>query len=301
MIFHEKLYDKELIVRKKFASLIEKVLMNFGYDHDHDSYKDVVYQKKEAKTKFEIKGKMYYDAYCYLMANRNMVITISILKRFFYLILDEEVDERIILDLTTKLILLGEDDYILEACKYHIEVYKSLSFLEEEDRVLISLMFFNMILVKNNIPALHFVYVDIVEYRKLVVSLNTYILYEFFIRLVEKNEFQESRYYDELYDLSQHDLVNTLKEDISIFKDKYRIKKMIVFGSFAKNTQRIDSDIDLAIMMSFDLKTKDKLELIDKLKEYLKNKFKRFIDIQEIGNYIGDEISVEFKDKITII
>ena len=43
--------DEELIVNKKSASFIEKLLNRFGCDVEHIIYKDIVYSNKYPKTK----------------------------------------------------------------------------------------------------------------------------------------------------------------------------------------------------------------------------------------------------------
>ena len=80
-----------------------------------------------------------------------------------------------------------------------------------------------------------------------------------------------------------------IKDDEEFIKKNYSIKNLSVFGSFAKQINRIDSDIDLLISFSLDLTSNEKRELVGQIKSRYFNKFNRFIDISEISEYLDDE------------
>lgn len=47
--------------------------------------------------------------------------------------------------------------------------------------------------------------------------------------------------------LDRTNILNYLKEHYFEFKDKYGIDSLYLFGSFARNEQSVDSDIDLLV------------------------------------------------------
>ena len=63
------------------------------------------------------------------------------------------------------------------------------------------------------------------------------------------------------------EIIQTLKEHEKELREAYRVKHLKVFGSYAKNNQKEDSDLDL--MVSFE-EPPTLLEFID-LKEYLES------------------------------
>ena len=63
------------------------------------------------------------------------------------------------------------------------------------------------------------------------------------------------------------EIIQTLKEHEKELREAYRVKHLKVFGSYAKNNQKEDSDLDLTV--SFE-ETPTLLEFID-LKEYLES------------------------------
>ena len=100
MIDATKYSTKELFVRKKIASFIEKIIRYFGNDVRHDIFKAVVYGEIGAATKSEEILKNYYDAYMYLLSNCKMVLSQDLLRKFFYILKGEGIDKGIIVYLS---------------------------------------------------------------------------------------------------------------------------------------------------------------------------------------------------------
>lgn len=77
--------------------------------------------------------------------------------------------------------------------------------------------------------------------------------------------------------LTQHAILNYLSENKILFHEQFHVVKIGVFGSFARNEQNDDSDIDILIELEdnvsnvFDLKWA--------LRELLKKQFQREVDI----------------------
>jgi predicted nucleotidyltransferase len=77
--------------------------------------------------------------------------------------------------------------------------------------------------------------------------------------------------------LTQKNILNYLSENKILFREQFHIVKIGVFGSFARNEQNADSDIDILIELEdnvsnvFDLKWT--------LRELLTKQFQREVDI----------------------
>ena len=89
-------FDTELIVNKKSASFIEKLLNHFGYDLEHINYKNIIYGKIYPKTKRLEFIKNVYDAYKYLLMNSHSLFSYKTLRRFYFIITENILDENII-------------------------------------------------------------------------------------------------------------------------------------------------------------------------------------------------------------
>jgi hypothetical protein len=77
--------------------------------------------------------------------------------------------------------------------------------------------------------------------------------------------------------LQQNDIIVYLKDNKELFHNQFNIDKIGIFGSFSRNEQTENSDIDIIIEMPRG--TDDIFEKKQQLKELLKNYFNREIDI----------------------
>lgn len=91
----------------------------------------------------------------------------------------------------------------------------------------------------------------------------------------------------------------TVKEDIFEFirknreylREHFRIRKIGIFGSFVKNSQTENSDIDLIV--EFEANTPSLYELKDDLRRFFSDHFNRNVDIARekyLKPYIKDQI-----------
>ena len=61
----------------------------------------------------------------------------------------------------------------------------------------------------------------------------------------------------------------------------YMVERNSIYGSFIKNSQRIDSDIDIAGVFCDGLSYKEKVRLSESFKEYITKQFNRHADFME--------------------
>lgn len=288
----KKLENKELYVRKVLVSFIEDVFNFLGYNLEHDRIKKVLYAEDSFKSIDEEKIKRVYDAYIYLVFNAKNPLTNRILNTFFYIYFGKEIDTNISLRIASKFFDFIDKPIIESAIDFHICVFNEIDFINEEDKLIISLIFFNYFLIKNDIPTIRMMVSDLESYlekKKEYEKGNKISLYQYFFELIDKAKIQDKSYYQNLKELTLQDIYKTLKEDEEFIKKNYFIKHLSVFGSFAKQINRIDSDIDLLVSFSLDLTSNEKKEIVVQFKNHYFNKFSRFIDVSEISEYLDDE------------
>lgn len=94
--------------------------------------------------------------------------------------------------------------------------------------------------------------------------------------------------------MTRDEILTFLKENKTLLETKYQVKKIGLFGSYVKNQQRKDSDIDLIVEMpsSFDA--------YYDLKEFLEMSLKKPIDLGIEGS-IRKLIRSEIKDEIIYV
>ena len=76
---------------------------------------------------------------------------------------------------------------------------------------------------------------------------------------------------------TKNDILDFLKQNRMYLSNNYHISKIALFGSFVKNKQNDDSDVDILIDIKDDAKNIHELKL--SLKKYLSNAFGRKVDL----------------------
>lgn len=74
--------------------------------------------------------------------------------------------------------------------------------------------------------------------------------------------------------LTREDIINTLRKELSFLKKEFRVKKIGLFGSFAKGKPEEESDIDIVVEFEKSIG----LAFMD-LADYLENVFNKKVDI----------------------
>ena len=77
--------------------------------------------------------------------------------------------------------------------------------------------------------------------------------------------------------LSSHEIIQFLKANKSYFRTHFHCSEIGLFGSFARNEQTEDSDIDILIV--FEPETAYLYDVELELKQYLEKSFHREVDI----------------------
>lgn len=295
---YELTQNKRILVRKRIANFLEKALRYCGYDFDHDVYKKIIYSEEEYRTPVEEKIKSAYDAYIYLLSNDKNRISRSLWKKFYYIYAEVELEQFKVMKLSTKYFHLNHLSPIEQAIEYHLYVYQELKELKEEDRLMISLMVFNYILVKNQIPCVQIYLRDFKEYEKAREEFfkgKKIPMLEYTIGLIKKNPSMEKSYYKNLIPVTLTDIIEYVEKNKEKIKTKFQIKGLWIHGSIAKRIERMDSDIDFFIEMSLDLLQEEKLALIEELRQVFFERFKRMVDMHEIVEYLEDDIIKEIR------
>jgi predicted nucleotidyltransferase len=178
-----------------------------------------------------------------------------------------------------------------------------LNDLNELERTLFAIMFLNFTLVHEGIPCIHMVtkdYERYFKYRRLYLEGKTEKIIEFIRLIILNGKYQSKDFYKKLKPLTLADIKKGIIEEKGVLVNDYKIKSMIIFGSFAKNDYRLDSDIDLLIMFEDGISLKERVQKVEDVKTLLFNKFNRYIDIHEIFKDLPDFILKETTEIITI-
>lgn len=290
---------KETLVRKRTVNFVEKIFDYLKYDFRHDTLKGVLYSEDGYVTKLEMKFKMTYDSFLYLIFNRKNQLSVYILNTFFQILLNHKMDETLALKICNRFYFLYDETPIDKAILFSLFVYNELKMLDYEDLLIITLIMFNYCLVSSNIPCVQFYKIDIKKYFDLLEEYNNTKkinkIYDFVVELFHKQTYQDKSHYKNNFELNIKDVFSFLYSNRNEIKDKYKINNIYLYGSFAKAKNRLDSDFDFIISFNLDLLVEEKDKVKLEFSQYIYSNFFRYCDIHELSNYMMDEELIKNK------
>ncbi len=285
-------HGTELIVRKKLTQFIEKYFRYLGYDFRHTLFKQIVYMETPIQTKLEQTLKNSYDAYFYLLSNNQNIFSSSLLKKFFYILKEEEPTADLITRLTDLFFKTCVVNSLENSIIFSHKTFQTMVELDTEYRLLISLMFLNFSLVKVGIPVLVFNETVLKELNELYILNSPSSLVSYITKFILESKKQDKSYYQNLRKLTFKEIFQTLADD-KVLLTQFGVKHLYIFGSFAQGTERLDSDIDLLVEFSLDITKESKQKFKEAIKQLYFEKFKRFVDLIEVGPYLSENLLKE--------
>ena len=82
--------------------------------------------------------------------------------------------------------------------------------------------------------------------------------------------------------MKKEEILNTLKNDKQFLKDNFGVESIALFGSYAKESENIDSDVDFFVEFK-----KPSYDYLSGLYEYLEKKLNSKIDIVRKGPHLS--------------
>ena len=108
---------------------------------------------------------------------------------------------------------------------------------------------------------------------------------------------RDKSFYKKLVPLDKKDIYEKIISDKDLLINSYHVENIYLFGSYSKNTERIDSDIDILVTFSSELLVEEKKELMNKLKENYTDFFKRYVDVHELNKYLTATKQIKLIEK----
>ena len=301
-IVTQEMLDSEKITRKRSVGFVKKLLRFLKYDFYYPSFKRIVYAEELPRTKSEKRLKAIYDSYIYLIDNAKQDLTKEVLNKFLFVMKEDTFSEDEILKIQTAYYYPNEKSVFVKIVEFHFDLYKVLHRFEANEMVIISLMFLNYALLNNDFPSIQLTFKEYKEYER--VRENYFKekekACEFIYRLVSTQKLQNKDYYNKISKLTKDDIVRVLLQNKEKIKQKYNFKNMFLFGSFASNEVRFDSDIDLLVEFNEGYSLKEKRAFVNEFVNEYQTTFNRFIDIHELGKFVTEDLILTIKETIKI-
>lgn len=291
----KEILDSEKISRKRTANFIKKLVLFLGFSIDTEAFKEIVYAEIGPSNEVEVFVKSVYDSYIYLTSNAKADLTKSVLNTFMYILLKKELDSDEILKIQTSYYYPYENNIIIKATDFYHDVYEALFKYEEKYRFLIATMMLNYYLLSHNIVSIQ------INNRELSMLYNMNKFYkdgkkdeviQLIYKIITAQKIQTRDYYQSLDYIEKDIIFKVFQKDEKVIKEKFKIEKIYLFGSIAKQKMRFDSDIDLMIKFKDEIPYKEKKEMSQLFRKKYEQIFKRNIDILEDSKFINEELIV---------
>ena len=259
-------------------------------DIDYDECKNIMLGYKTSITNNEKKVKNIYDSLNYLLVQKENNIDESIIKKWYFILYEKTVDNMLTIRIINTIYNLNNET-IIENIENTIKEIKEFS----NDNV-ICLQWLYYLLYKNG-------YTTLLLNKNEVFSLqnelnkNNKISIETILKLVLTqqviNEPNNRK-------IKKQEIINEILINKNIFKDYLKISHISLFGSFSKDEDTLESDIDLLVSFEDVSSYSQKKSRVTLLKDILEKSLGRQIDVLEISNNIDQNTFYAIKTAIKI-
>lgn len=275
---YRKTINKNIYI---FSKILDEIM-------DYEEYKEVIYQNKSTNYKYYKYIENLKKCLSFLINTKIEKFETITLNILYNLLFNKNLND----ELKRKIKELEkEEDYI----NLLIKLLKLIEEQNQYDRYAYAYIIINYVLMikkkqlyRYNIKFLKKVY-------QIINNNQDYELLKKEIDLIIENGLTlDKNYYQNLEELNSKDVEKILIKNKEKIKKEFNIEHLYMFGSFAKEKQRIDSDIDLLAVFKKNMTYEEKKKSSQKLKDFILKELKRYGDIMEFNlNSIQKELYYE--------
>ena len=293
--------NQKKVYFKEIPSFITTISNHLGYQIQILQVKDMFSLNYEVYSKEEEKVKDYLDTYFFLLNNSCNAINERIINKSLFLLTNKRVNKEKIEKILTNFYSIEEEINISKIIKLSFETSNLAK--NKKDKYIYFLMLINYLLVRYNFKAIKYFKEDLSTLDEVIdkYKANEKDLLETYITLKESlSKNLDEDYYKNLRKVSLKDITSYLYENKEILQKKYQVESLAIFGSFAKEKERLDSDIDLIVRFERFIPLLKRNRYKEEIQEMIYQKFNRFSDIHIESELINENNIKTFKDNIKI-
>ena len=293
--------NQKKVYFKEIPSFITTISNHLGYQIQILQVKDMFSLNYEVYSKEEEKVKDYLDTYFFLLNNSCNAINERIINKSLFLLTNKRVNQEKVKTILTKFYSIKEEINISKIIKLAFETSNLVK--SKNDKYIYFLMLINYLLVRYNFKAIKYFSDDFSTLDEVINKYkeNEKELLETYITLKEAmSKNLDEDYYKNLRKVSLKDITSYLYENKEILQKKYQVESLAIFGSFVKDKERLDSDIDLIVRFERFVPLLKRNRYKEEIQEMIFQKFNRFSDIHIESELINENNIKTFKDKLKI-
>ena len=293
--------NQKKVYFKEIPSFITTISNHLGYQIQILQVKDMFSLNYEVYSKEEEKVKDYLDTYFFLLNNSCNAINERIINKSLFLLTNKRVNQEKVKTILTKFYSIKEEINISKIIKLSFETSNLVK--NKKDKYIYFLMLINYLLLHYNFKAIKYFSDDFSTLDEVINKYkeNEKELLETYITLKEAmSKNLDEDYYKNLRKVSLKDITSYLYENKEILQKKYQVESIAIFGSFVKDKERLDSDIDLIVRFEKFIPLLKRNRYKEEIQEMIFQKFNRFSDIHIESELINENNIKTFKNNIKI-
>lgn len=277
---------------KNFYRLVEYVSRLTGIDMSHERLKQIIFDYYQCETKQELEVKKFAEAYLYLLNNTNQSLTTEILRKTFYLLTDEVLNQEVLDELIELYYRNFDETPHYLAALIHFTVLNRVVSRKIEFAFMLS----NYVMFKNGRYPLLPNDDSFDNYKKVIAENSIDELVMYFIRIEKAGPKRKNSSC-----LSIDEIIKRVKKLKDQLTTEFNIQKLYLFGSFAKGTNTPISDIDFLVVYKGDLVNYETETLQRRLKAFFEQEFTCNVDLVEFKHGLDDFNKKEMESIINLI
>ncbi|KFZ26206.1 MAG: Nucleotidyltransferase domain protein [Candidatus Izimaplasma bacterium HR2] len=285
------LLDKEIDI-KFFYRFVEFTSKLLKIDLTHEKFKLIILDKQKAETKTEMNIKSFADSYMFALNNVNQIFFRNTLQSMYFLLTHTKLEDSVCDKIISEYYISYDGPSHYLAALMHLYVMKTEIDRKHELAFIIS----NLIMIKKGrYPMVPYVFVH-KSYLRAIKEENMEKLMMIFsqIETKEKHEIKESY-------VSKEIIIDTIKRLKPNIVSKYKVKKLYLYGSYAKEITTTNSDIDFLVVYKDNLINLERSQRQNSLKEFLKRELDKTIDLLDFTHALNKLDISEMENLITLI
>lgn len=272
----------------QFIYFVKKLL---NYDIKKEKIEKISDDKITCLSNEDLMIKRISNACNYLFSNINQIFNEDIINQCYFLISNSLLDKTIIKNIVSLYYQNIDNSPYTLAGLIHLFIINNIKQTEIEFAFIIS----NYIMIKKQKGLLIPYEYCIKKYYDIITNNDLSSLILLFFDIEKKIKAKRN------CNLTKKEVCIIIQKLKNELVAKYDIKKLYLFGSYAKGTNNNYSDIDFIVIFNKDMINESRLDKIDEVKQYLINVLNCEIDILDFNYAIENLGENEMEHIITLI
>lgn len=274
---------------KYIIKIVYYILTLCEYEIPKEKIEHIIYDRIRCLTKEELFVKRLFNSSNYIFNNINQIFNEETINAIYYLLTNTLIDKKIATEIV-KLYYKNIDNSV-----YYLTAVIHLFIINHINNIEFAFIVSEFIMLKKKNTLLvprDFVHND---YKNAILSKD----FSLFVKLMLEMEYICENKNPCKY--TKKEIIEKIKLHKKYLVDTFHIRKLYLFGSFAKGTNNENSDIDFLVILDESLINIERLNQIELIKEYLSELFECSVDVLDFTFALKELGENEMEHALTLI